>query len=88
MPVAFRGAAFNIPVAIWIPRAYPREAPLVYVTPTTEMAIRPGQHVSVEGMVYHPYLANWSSHWDVSWHTNQRHKQSTLLADMYFYAEI
>ncbi len=28
------------------------------------MVIRPGQHVSVDGRIYHPYLADWSRIWD------------------------
>lgn len=47
------------PVAIWVPHAYPRESPIIYVTPTQDMAVRPGQYVSGEGRVYHPCLANW-----------------------------
>ncbi|KAL8823914.1 MAG: hypothetical protein Q9191_005446 [Dirinaria sp. TL-2023a] len=32
---------------------------MAFVTPTKGMAIRPGQYVSGEGRVYHPYLAEW-----------------------------
>ena len=32
---------------------------MVFVIPTKSMAIRPGQYVSGEGRVYHPYLAEW-----------------------------
>lgn len=28
------------------------------------MLVRPGQHVGVEGRVYHPYLSDWSGMWD------------------------
>ena len=47
------------PISIWMPQEYPRETPMVFVTPTKTMAIRPGQYVSGEGRVYHPYLAGW-----------------------------
>ena len=30
------------------------------------MLVRPGQHVSGDGRVYHPYLANFGKFWDVS----------------------
>lgn len=30
-----------------------------YVTPAKDMAVRPGQYVSGEGRLYHPYLAEW-----------------------------
>ncbi|KAI9795995.1 MAG: hypothetical protein M1833_006571 [Piccolia ochrophora] len=66
LPVSFRGTVYRFPVSIWIPYAYPRAAPLVYVTPTQDMMIRPGQHVGGEGMVYHPYLAGWGEFWDKS----------------------
>ncbi|EZF10796.1 hypothetical protein H112_07999 [Trichophyton rubrum D6] len=33
---------------------------MVYVTPTSEMLVRPGQHVSSDGRIYHHYLAHWA----------------------------
>ena len=30
------------------------------------MLVRPGQHVSGDGRVYHPYLAQWAKYWDKS----------------------
>lgn len=30
------------------------------------MLVRPGQHVSGDGKVYHPYLVKWAGFWDVS----------------------
>jgi ESCRT-I complex subunit TSG101 len=30
------------------------------------MLVRPGQHVSGDGRIYHPYLAQWGKYWDVS----------------------
>lgn len=59
LPVSFRGATYMFPISIWVPHAYPREGPLLFVTPTNGMAIRPGQYVSGEGRIYHPYLASW-----------------------------
>jgi ESCRT-I complex subunit TSG101 len=52
-------------MSVWVPHAYPREAPLVYVTPTETMMVRPGQHVDPQGQVYHPYLVGWVEFWDV-----------------------
>ncbi|KAK2769445.1 hypothetical protein FQN53_006180 [Emmonsiellopsis sp. PD_33] len=66
LPVTFRGAVYRFPIAIWVPKAYPREPPMVYVTPTQEMRVRPGQHVSGEGRVYHHYLAHWGGAWERS----------------------
>ena len=66
IPVTFRGATYRFPIALWIPHQYPYEAPMVYVTPTEQMVVRSGQHVSGEGRVFHPYLAHWPDAWDVS----------------------
>jgi hypothetical protein len=65
IPVLFRGATYRFPISLWVPHAYPREPPLVYVTPTQTMMVRPGQHVDPQGQVYHPYLVGWSTFWDV-----------------------
>ncbi|KAK3400731.1 UEV domain-containing protein [Sordaria brevicollis] len=66
LPVVFRGTTYRFPISVWVPHAYPKEAPLVYVTPTEHIMVRPGQHVDPQGQVYHPYLANWSTYWDKS----------------------
>ncbi|RXG45145.1 hypothetical protein VDGE_30046 [Verticillium dahliae] len=66
LPVTFRGTTYRFPLSIRVPYAYPREAPLIYVTPTEHMVVRPGQHVDPQGQVYHPYLAGWSTFWDKS----------------------
>ncbi|KAH7629507.1 UEV domain-containing protein [Sordaria sp. MPI-SDFR-AT-0083] len=66
LPVVFRGTTYRFPISVWVPHAYPREAPLVYVTPTEHIMVRPGQHVDPQGQVYHPYLAGWSTYWDKS----------------------
>jgi ESCRT-I complex subunit TSG101 len=49
-----------------VPYAYPREPPIVYIKPDKDMLVRPGQYVSGDGRVYHPYLAQWAKYWDVS----------------------
>ncbi|KAH9867218.1 hypothetical protein IAQ61_007810 [Plenodomus lingam] len=66
LPVTFRGATYGFPMAIWVPYGYPREAPMVYMTPSQDMVVRPGQHVGGDGRVYHPYLAQWAQYWDKS----------------------
>lgn len=66
IPVVFRGSSYGFPVQIWVPHAYPRESPMVYVIPSQDMLVRPGQHVSGDGRVYHPYLARWGEFWDKS----------------------
>ncbi|PVI05207.1 UEV-domain-containing protein [Periconia macrospinosa] len=66
VPVTFREQIYGFPIVIWIPHNYPRESPIVYVTPSQDMLVRPGQHVSGDGRVYHPYLAQWGKYWDKS----------------------
>ncbi|KAL9100324.1 MAG: hypothetical protein Q9163_004287 [Psora crenata] len=61
LPVSFRGNSYGFPISLWIPREYPSTPPSSFVTPTKGMAIRPGQHVSADGRIYHPYLAGWAS---------------------------
>ncbi|QIW95464.1 hypothetical protein AMS68_000982 [Peltaster fructicola] len=64
LPATFRGTVYYFPIKLWIPRSYPSEPPAIYVTPGKEMQIRPGQHVGVEGRVYHPYIRDWAAMWD------------------------
>ncbi|EMC99236.1 hypothetical protein BAUCODRAFT_65568 [Baudoinia panamericana UAMH 10762] len=64
LPVDFRGTTYRFPIKLWIPQAYPQEAPIAYVNPGIDMLIRPGQHVGVDGRVYHPYLRDWERMWD------------------------
>jgi len=59
-----------------VPYAYPREPPIVYIKPGQDMLVRPGQHVSGDGRVYHPYLAQWAKYWDVSAKAQQQLAQS------------
>ncbi|EGS20068.1 uncharacterized protein CTHT_0045720 [Thermochaetoides thermophila DSM 1495] len=66
IPVVFRGTTYRFPISVWVPHAYPSEPPIVYVTPTETMVVRPGQHVDSQGCVYHPYLTAWSTYWDKS----------------------
>ncbi|KAI1372581.1 UEV-domain-containing protein [Hypoxylon crocopeplum] len=66
IPVIFRGTTYRFPISLWIPHAYPREAPIGYVTPTENMMVRPGQHVDPQGRIYHPYLVGWAEFWDKS----------------------
>ncbi|KAK5114099.1 hypothetical protein LTR62_002668 [Meristemomyces frigidus] len=64
LPVTFRGATYKFPVKIWLPKAYPHDPPITYVTPGRDMLVRPGQHVGVDGRIYHSYLRDWQRMWD------------------------
>lgn len=59
LPISFRGASYNIPVASWIPHEYPRKAPIVYVVPTSDMLVRASKAVDPSGRCNFPYLQDW-----------------------------
>ena len=52
---------YNIPIKVWILDNHPFVPPLVFVTPTSTMVIKPGKHVDTTGRVYLPYLSDWKS---------------------------
>lgn len=59
--IVFREAHYNIPVEIYMTENYPASPPVVYVRPTRDMEIKKGhRHVDSAGMVYLPYLHEWS----------------------------
>ncbi|WFD20527.1 suppressor protein stp22 of temperature-sensitive alpha-factor receptor and arginine permease [Malassezia caprae] len=59
LPVPIRGQVYHIPVHVWIPRAYPAEAPIVYVAPTQNMVVCRGSCVAPDGRVRLPYMDAW-----------------------------
>ncbi|KAJ7685150.1 UEV domain-containing protein [Mycena polygramma] len=60
LPISFRAASYNIPIAVWLTRDYPREPPLPYVVPTTDMLVKPGPHLDVSGRSSIDYVAQWA----------------------------
>ncbi|KAK2726202.1 tumor susceptibility gene 101 protein-like [Artemia franciscana] len=60
VPVVYKYNTYNIPVNIWLLETHPLNAPMVYVTPTPDMTIKVSKHVDQNGLVYLPYLHNWS----------------------------
>ncbi|KAI5080176.1 hypothetical protein GOP47_0005655 [Adiantum capillus-veneris] len=61
IPMTFRGSPYNIPITMWLLESYPISSPLVFVSPTSDMVIKPHhQHVSKSGVVSLPYLVNWA----------------------------
>ena len=59
LPISFRGASYNIPIAVWIPHNYPKEVPLVYVVPTSDMLVRASKSVDPSGKCSFPYMEAW-----------------------------
>ncbi|KAI5123292.1 hypothetical protein M0805_009313 [Coniferiporia weirii] len=60
LPISFRAASYNIPVAVWITLPYPAEPPLVYVIPTSDMLVRPSPAVDLSGRCSLEYATIWS----------------------------
>ena len=66
IPIQYRGATYNIPMDIWVPRGYPREPPILYVRPTVDMLVRKSKNVDVSGRVGGEYMERWERKWEVS----------------------
>lgn len=60
IPVMYKGKTYNIPLCIYLRESYPYNPPFILVRPTPTMQIRPGKHVDNAGLVYLPYLHEWS----------------------------
>ncbi|EMS66562.1 Protein ELC-like protein [Triticum urartu] len=61
VPIHHAGATYNLPAVIWLPETYPRSPPLVFLSPTRDMLIKP-HHPLVDrsGLVANaPYLRSW-----------------------------
>ena len=59
LPISYRGAAYNIPIAVWLAREYPRLPPIAYVAPTSDMLVRPSKYMDVSGRCQIEYILNW-----------------------------
>ncbi|KAI0736986.1 UEV-domain-containing protein [Fomitopsis betulina] len=59
LPISFRGASYNIPIAVWLSREYPQQPPIAYVVPTNDMLVRPGPEMDVSGKCQLQYLLSW-----------------------------
>ncbi|CAH0547522.1 unnamed protein product [Brassicogethes aeneus] len=59
IPVRFNGTIYNIPICIWLVDTHPNNAPISYVKPTADMAIKVSMYVDHSGKIYLPYLSDW-----------------------------
>ncbi|KII88560.1 hypothetical protein PLICRDRAFT_698920 [Plicaturopsis crispa FD-325 SS-3] len=59
LPITYRRASYNIPIAIWITREYPRQPPIAYVVPTNDMLVKAGKYVEVSGRCVVEYIQHW-----------------------------
>ncbi|KAJ7528987.1 hypothetical protein O6H91_15G028500 [Diphasiastrum complanatum] len=60
IPMLYKEVSYNIPVTLWLLESYPRNPPLIYVTPTRDMIIKPRHRfVDASGLVSAPFLDQW-----------------------------
>lgn len=56
----------GIPIELWLPRSFPREAPMIFVTPSPGIPLKPTTMVDATGRVHHPYGLSWINRPDSS----------------------
>lgn len=60
IPMYYQDVKYNIPITVWLLETYPRQPPLVFVTPTRDMIIKPRHPcVDASGMVSSQYIHHW-----------------------------
>ncbi|KAG8932910.1 hypothetical protein FRC02_000337 [Tulasnella sp. 418] len=59
LPISYRSATYNIPIALWFPLNYPKEPPLTYVVPTGDMLIKASRDLDISGRCQFQYLRDW-----------------------------
>jgi ESCRT-I complex subunit TSG101 len=45
---------------MWITLEYPREPPIVYVVPTSDMLVKAGKFVDISGKCQFEYMEHWA----------------------------
>ena len=68
LPITFRGASYNIPIAVWLTREYPQRPPIAYVVPTSDMLVRAGKYIDPSGKSEIEYVLNWQRKSEVCHH--------------------
>lgn len=62
LPMTYKGVTYHIPLDVYLPPQYPVRPPSIYVRPVASMTIKTNhKHVGQDGMVYMPYLHDWSA---------------------------
>lgn len=59
LPISYRNASYNIPIAVWITREYPRHPPIAYVVPSTDLVVKASRAVDVSGRCNLEYMQQW-----------------------------
>lgn len=59
IPITFRQSSYNIPIILWLTLNYPRDPPITYVVPTSDMLVKPSKDVDVSGRCQISYVKDW-----------------------------
>ena len=59
LPISYQQASYNIPIAVWLTKEYPRQPPIAYVVPTNDMLVKAGKYVDVSGRCQIEYIQHW-----------------------------
>jgi ESCRT-I complex subunit TSG101 len=63
VPIMYHGVTYNIPVTVYLDPPYPNVPPRVFVTPTSDMIIKPNhRYVDGNGRVYLPQISQWNAY--------------------------
>jgi ESCRT-I complex subunit TSG101 len=68
LPISFRSASYNIPIAVWLTREYSRDPPIPYVIPTSDMLVKAGKFIDLSGRCNIEYVQNWARKSEASTH--------------------
>lgn len=50
---------YQIPLRLWLPKAFPKERPTVQIHPSPDMELTSVNYVDADGKVTLPYLTDW-----------------------------
>ena len=61
IPVKYQGVQYNIPINVHLPEVFPNQPPIIHVTPTIDMVVKPTNIVDSNGLVTPQYMTGWRS---------------------------
>lgn len=75
----------GIPIELWLAKSYPRDAPILFVTPSSGIPLKPTTMVDGTGRVHHPYALTWANRPDSTIAELLRVVSNSLAMDPPFY---
>lgn len=82
LPIDYRQTSYHIPIAIWLTRQYPREPPLAFVVPTSDMLVKPSKYVDVSGLCRIEYIIDWEKKYEVRLFSFEERSPQSDAADL------